>query len=298
MDLAVRRLRDTIVLGLHRQRSGEVVDLTTCLVLHPRLVALMPPLRELLARLQAVRREASVIVNLLDSGPDLLLRTDRPLQIADRIAVTELARAQVLPRIAWARDNDDPEPVAILRRPTTTLAGVTVAPPPGAFLQASVAGEAAIVGSVLTALPAKGGVAELFAGCGTLTFAIARRLRVTAWEGDAASVLALRAAANQAALSGRITVTQRDLARQPLQPAELAGFPAVVLDPPLAGAAAQVTQIAGAKVPTVIYVSCNPATLARDARMLARAGYCLRAATPIDQFLWSGRLESVCVFGR
>ena len=298
MDLAARRLRDAIVLGLHRQRSDEVVDLTTCLVLHPRLVTLMPPLRELLARLQAVRREASVIVNLLDSGPDLLLRTDRPLQIADRIALTEFARAQALPRIAWAHDNNDPEPVAILRQPTTKLAGVTVVPPPGAFLQASVAGETAIVAAVLAALPAKGRVAELFAGCGTLTFALASTVRVTAWEGDAASVLALRAAANQAALSGRITVTHRDLARQPLQPAELAGFAAVVLDPPLAGAAAQVEQIAAAKVPTVIYVSCNPATLARDARMLARAGYRLRAAMPIDQFLWSGRLESVCVFSR
>ena len=287
-----------MVLGLHRLRSDEVVDLTTCLVLHPRLVALMPPLRELLARLQAVRREASVIVNLLDSGPDLLLRTDRPLQIADRIASTEFARAQALPRIAWARGSDDPEPVAILRPPTTTLAGVTVAPPPGAFLQASTAGETAIIAAVLVALPAKGRVAELFAGCGTFTFAIARRLRVTAWEGDAASVLALRAAANQAGLSGRITVTQRDLARQPLQPAELAGFAAMVLDPPLAGAAAQVAPIAAAKVPTVIYVSCNPATLARDARMLARASYRLRAAMPIDQFLWSGRLESVCVFSR
>jgi 23S rRNA (uracil1939-C5)-methyltransferase len=298
MDLAVRRSRDAIVLGLHRQRSGEVVDLTTCLVLHPRLVALMPPLRELLARLQAVRREASVIVNLLDSGPDLLLRADQLLHVADRIALAEFAHVQALPRIAWARGNDEPEPVAILRPPTTTLAGVTVTPPPGAFLQASIAGETAIVGSVLAALPDKGRVAEPFAGCGTLTFAMAPRARVTAWEGDAASVVALRTAANRAGLSGRITVTQRDLARQPLQPAELAGFAAVVLDPPLAGAAAQVAPIAAAKVPAVIYVSCNPATLARDARMLSQAGYRLTAATPIDQFLWSGRLESVCVFSR
>jgi 23S rRNA (uracil1939-C5)-methyltransferase len=298
MDLAARRLRDAIVLGLHRQRSGDVIDLTTCLVLHPRLVALMPPLRELLARLQAVRREASVIVNLLDSGPDLLLRTDRPLDVADRIALTEFARAQALPRIAWAHDNDDPEPVAILRPPITTLTGITVAPPPGAFLQASVAGEAAVVAAVVAALPAKGAVAELFAGCGTLTFTLASAVRVTAWEGDEASVAALRAAANQAGLSGRITVTQRDLARRPLQLAELAGFAAVVLDPPLAGAAAQVAQIAAAKVPTVVYVSCNPATLTRDARTLARAGYRLKAATPIDQFLWSNRLESVCIFSR
>jgi 23S rRNA (uracil1939-C5)-methyltransferase len=93
-------------------------------------------------------------------------------------------------------------------------------------------------------------------------------------------------------------VTQRDLARQPLRARELASFASVVLDPPFAGAAAQVAQIAAATVPAVIYVSCNPATLARDARMLSQAGYRLTAATPIDQFLWSARMESVCVFIR
>ena len=105
------------------QRSTDVVDLTTCLVLRPELVALMPPLRRLLTRLQALHREGSVIANLLDSGPDVLLRTDAPLQLADRIALTEFARAHALPRIAWAQGTDDPEPVAILRPPTTSLCG-------------------------------------------------------------------------------------------------------------------------------------------------------------------------------
>ena len=156
----------------------------------------MPPLRRLLARLQALRREGSVIANLLDSGPDVLLRTDAPLQLADRIALTEFARAHALPRIAWAHGTDEPEPIAILRPPTTSLAGVAVAPPPGAFLQASASGEAAIIAAVLDALPAKGRIAELFAGCGTITFALAQRARVAAWEGDAASASALRTAAN------------------------------------------------------------------------------------------------------
>jgi 23S rRNA (uracil1939-C5)-methyltransferase len=234
-----------------------------------------------------------VIANLLDSGPDLLLRTDAPLHASDRATLAGFARAHHLPRLSWAQGKSDPEPVAVLRRPVTSLAGVAVVPPPGAFLQASGAGEAAIVAAVQDALPSKGQVAELFAGCGTITFAVAQRTRVSAWEGDAASVAALRTAANRA---GRITATQRDLARQPLQPPELRGFAAVVLDPPFDGAAAQTAQIAAAKVPVVIYVSCNPATLARDARLLHRARYRLRAATPIDQFLWSERLESVCAF--
>ncbi|HET7883199.1 MAG TPA: RsmD family RNA methyltransferase [Acetobacteraceae bacterium] len=296
MDLAARRTRAGVTLGLHRQRSTEVVDLTTCVVLHPDLVRLLPPLRELLARLQGFRREASVIANLLDTGPDLLLRTDAPLQLADRVALTDFARAHALPRIAWAQGTGEPEPIAILRPPTTLLSGVSVTPPPGAFLQASAKGEAAIIAAVLDAIPAKGRVAELFAGCGTLSFALARRMRVAAWEGDAAASAALRSAANHAGLAGRIAAKQRDLARQPLQAKELRGFSAIVLDPPFAGAAAQVPQIATAKRPVVVYVSCNPATLARDARLLHQAGYRVTAATPIDQFLWSTRLESVVAF--
>jgi 23S rRNA (uracil1939-C5)-methyltransferase len=298
MDLAARRVGGRIVLGLHRLRSAELVNLAECHVLHPSLAALIAPSRVLLSQLRAFRREGSVIANLLDSGPDVLLRTDAALHLGDRTAMTEFARAYSLPRIAWAQNNDEPEPVAILRPPVTVLSGVSITPPPGAFLQASASGEAAIISVALDALPTKGRIAELFAGCGTITFALARRARVIAWEGDPASVFALRAATNKAGLSGRVTVTQRDLARQPLQAKELAGFAAVVLDPPLVGAAAQVAQIAAAHVPTVIYVSCNPATLARDARLLWQANYRLTAATPIDQFLWSAQLENVCVFNR
>jgi 23S rRNA (uracil1939-C5)-methyltransferase len=148
----------------------------------------------------------------------------------------------------------------------------------------------------MAAMPTRGRIAELYAGCGTLTFALARAERVAAWEGDADAVAALASASHQAGLAGRITVTRRDLARQPLMAKELAGFAALVLDPPYAGSAEQMGAIAAAQVPVVVYVSCNPAALARDAAELARAGYRLDSATPVDQFLWSSRLESVSVF--
>ena len=302
MDLAARRMPGGVRLGLHRLRSTEVTDLTECPVLHPALFGLLSPLRTLLIRLQGLRREASVVANLLDNGVDLLLRTDADLPLADRQALTAFARAQDISRIAWARGGDLPEPICTLRPPTTILSGVAVSPPPGGFLQATHAGEAAIVAAVLAGLPdklpARARVGDLYAGCGTLTFALAQRVRVAAFEGDAATAAALRAAANQAGLAGRVEASQRDLARQPLMPAELARFAAVVLDPPHAGAAAQTAQIAAAKVPVVSYVSCNPSALARDARLLRDSGYRLLSASPIDQFLWSSRLESVCVMVR
>jgi 23S rRNA (uracil1939-C5)-methyltransferase len=241
-------------------------------------------------------------VNLLDAGADLLLVTDRELSLRDRAGLTDFARAYRLPRVSWSHRDAPPEPVCVLRPATTSLCGVLIAPAPGAFLQASADGEEAIVSAVIAGLPEKlaprARVAELYAGSGTLTFALAQYARVTAWEADGAAVATVRSAANATDQAGRIEIAQRHLGRQPILSAELNPFAAVVLDPPHAGAAAQVAPIAAAGVPRVIYVSCDSATLARDARVLGAAGYRVLAATPIDQFLWSARLESVVVFGR
>jgi 23S rRNA (uracil1939-C5)-methyltransferase len=302
IDFAVRRTAGRIVFGLHEQRSAEVVDVTDCLVLHPALMALIGPLRGLLQGLKAVRREGSTVFNLLDSGPDMLLRTDAPLTLEDRLALTDFARDHGLPRVSQVAGNGTPETIGLLRPPTTALSGVSVRPPPGVFLQATAEGERAIIEAVLRGMPgkitSKTRVAELYAGCGTLTFALGGAVRVAAFEGDAATVAALKQAINQGGVAGRIEALQRDLARQPLSAKELGAFAAVVLDPPHAGAAAQIVQIAAAGVSAVVYVSCNPATLSRDARVLSGAGYKLVAVTAIDQFLWSARVESVSVFRR
>jgi 23S rRNA (uracil1939-C5)-methyltransferase len=304
LDFAVRRDRGHIVLGLHMANSGIVIDLAHCMVLHPVLMALMIPLRGVLQGLRAIRREASVVINMLDNGPDVLLRTDAALSFDDRTALIEFARSSGVPRVSWTTGNASAEPVCVFRPPAKTMSGVEVRPPAGAFLQPTTAGERAIVEAVLAGLLAEkaGGtrmrIAELFAGCGTLTFALAEKARVVAWEGDAPSAAALNEAANRAGLAGRVEVLRRDLARQPLSAKELAGFPVVVLDPPHAGAVAQIAQVAASGAASIIYVSCNPSSLARDARRLQAAGYTLAKATAIDQFLWSARLESVCVFRR
>jgi len=302
MDFAVRRFGRRIVLGLHGARSSDVEDIEACLVLHPRLQNLLAPLRMLLADLSALRRQASVIINLLDSGPDVLLHTDAALTLEDRTAVTAFAAEQGLPRVSCIEGSGVPETIALLRPPETALSGIQVRPAPGAFLQATEAGEQAIIEAVMAGLPtkltARSRIGELYAGCGTLTFALARVARVMAWEGEAAAVAALKQAVNGHGLAGKIEATQRDLTRQPLTAKELAGMAAIVLDPPHAGAAAQIGAIATSGVPVVVYVNCNPMALGRDARLLHAGGYKLASVTAIDQFLWSARVESVAVFRR
>jgi 23S rRNA (uracil1939-C5)-methyltransferase len=294
-DFAARRTPTGLRLGLHAPQSAEIADLGVCLVLHPELERLLGPLRALLNSMEGLRREASVLANLYAQGADLLIRADLEPTAGDRARMAAFATVQGVCRIAWAVGAGEAETTALLRPPSVGFAGATVQPPAGAFLQATAEGESAIVRAVLAGLPKLTGrarVIELYAGIGTLSFPLAGHATVQAYEGNRQAAQALRSASG----GTRVQASERDLARQPLQPKELAGAACLVLDPPHTGAAAQMPCIAAAKVPVVIYVSCNPAALARDAAALAQAGYRLEIATPIDQFVWSGEVEAVCVF--
>lgn len=299
-DLAVKRGAASMLIGLHGRGTKNIVDMTTCLVLDPHILALLPAFRTVLHSIQAIRREASLHINLLDSGPDILLVTDAPLTAADRIRLAQMAEECAIPRISWASaSNPDATETATQRAPVTqTIAGHSVSPPPGGFLQASAASEQAIQNAVLATLPEKmirrANVVELYAGCGTLTFALAQRCQVSAYEGFGPAWSALKAAMGKA----RITAHHRDLNRQPVMAKELAQATAVVLDPPHAGAKNQMDQIVRGLPAQVVYVSCNPAALSKDTALLAKAGYQLHSVSVIDQFLWSAETETVCDFRR
>jgi 23S rRNA (uracil1939-C5)-methyltransferase len=298
MDFAVRRAATGIRLGLHATGSDSIVDIAGCIILHPALQALLPPLRSVLNSLQALGREASIVANLLSSGPDLLIRTDRALSAADRSRLADFAGTNGVTRIAWAHAETAPETAALLGPVFAEFAGHRMEPPPGAFLQASLEGERAIVEAMLAAVPRrltrKSFAIELFAGIGTLSFPLADRLRVKAFEGDAPAAAAVR----RAQAGTCVEMTLRDLARRPLSARDFADAAMVVLDPPYTGAAAQMAALAASSVPLIVYVSCNPVALAKDAAVLHGAGYRALSAVPIDQFLWSAHVETVVTFAR
>jgi len=179
---------------------------------------------------------------------------------------------------------------------TVSLSGVPVDFPAGSFLQATHDGEAALVSAVRDWLAGCATVADLFAGLGTFAFALAASTRVLAAEAARDVHLACRSAAGRA--QRPIEASHRDLFRNPLLPDELARFDGVVLDPPRAGAREQVLQLAASTVPRIVYVSCNPSSWARDARVLADAGYRLAELRPVGQFRWSTHVELASVFVR
>jgi 23S rRNA (uracil1939-C5)-methyltransferase len=303
VELVARRQSGRVRLGFHERASHRIVDLAECRIMVPPLLALLPPLRAALAAVLPEGGEADLLATASDTGIDLLIRAGFPPGLEARQALTDLAGPAGIARISWQEPGQPPEPLLLLRRPAVAFAGVPVELPPGAFLQASAAAEAALVAAALAGLPRRGRVADLYAGCGTFSLAIAvsgaaERVAVHAVEGDAAAQGALLAAARRAGLADRVTGERRDLAASPPTSAELARYDAVLLDPPRGGGPAVAAALAGSRVRRVVAVSCNPASFARDARTLVEGGFALGRVTPVDQFVWSPHLELVAEFSR
>jgi 23S rRNA (uracil1939-C5)-methyltransferase len=287
-SLRAERRGKAVVLGFNEGGSNRIVDLDECHVILPELFALLAPLRRLLAIVLRDRGRAAVTMTRCDQGIDLLLGGFEVEGLAATEALIAFGETHRLARLSL----DEGYGPSVRYMPdvaTVTLSGVPVAMPEGAFLQATADGEAALVDAVAKALSGVTKVGDLFAGLGT--FALALPGNVHAVEGARDAVLALIA-------TGRVGVQHRDLFRRPLSVNELNQFDGLVLDPPRAGAKEQVAEIARSSVARLAYVSCNPATFARDAKTLIDGGYRLERITPVGQFRWSTHVELAASFQR
>ena len=282
-----------VLIGFNEAGSNRIVDMAECHILHPALFALLGPLRGLLAVILPAKRTAEIQLTLADQGPDLALKGVQVVGLEAVEALAAFSEAHSLARLS-IDEGLGPEPRFEPRPVTATLGKLPVPLPAGAFLQATADGEEALVAAVIEASAGAARTADLFAGLGT--FALSLEGQVLAAEAGRDAVLALKSAASRAARP--IMVEHRDLYRRPYDQTELAAFDAVVLDPPRAGAQEQVRELAMSSVPRIAYVSCNPATFARDAEILASGGYTLDWARPVGQFRWSTHVELAAAFSR
>lgn len=294
--LALARNGETVA-GFHGRMSHAIVDMRECHVVHPALVVLVAPLRRLATEILPRRGVASAALTLGDGGVDVLIELPKVPGLAEMEALARFAAEHDLARLSWRGDHAF-APVAQRRPVRAIFAGVAVDLPPDAFLQASAEADAVLSALVLDAIGMPGRIADLYAGVGTFSFALASRAPVHAVEGDAEAAKALGQAASRANVADRVRVERRDLARRPLSADELARFDGIVFDPPRVGALAQSRMLAESNVPRIVAVSCNPATFARDARILVDGGYTLAHVAPVDSFIWSPHLELVARFER
>lgn len=294
---AFTRRKGGTLLGFNARATHSVIDVERCLMLEAPIEAVLAPLRILLAETVPGGEDGDVTITLTETGLDVLVEAEARLDLFDRERLGAFAETHDLARLSWRRPGQFIEPVARRRAPLVRFGGVAVEPHPGGFLQPTKGGELAIVEAVLAGIGPASQVIDLYSGCGSFTFPLAAGGRnVHAVEGDDAPIRALEAAAH--AMGMNTTAEVRDLARRPLLAHEMKKAQAVVFDPPRAGAAAQAEQLALAGPATVVAVSCNPATLARDLGILVRGGYRIESITPIDQFPFAAHVEAVAVLKR
>ena len=277
-----------VLVGFNAEKSHRIVDLRECHILRPELFALVEPLRKLLSTFLQPKRAVEIQLTLLDQGTDMLIKGVEVEGLQATEQLTSFAAGHRLARLSIDQGLG-PETMYEPQRVTVTLSGVPMVFPVGSFLQATEDGEIALVEAVLSALDGAERTGDLFAGLGT--FALAAKASYAAEASRDAAAALKQTAPN-------MTVEHRDLYRRPLDRSELERFDAVILDPPRAGAAEQVRELAHSGVGRIAYVSCNPATFARDARTFVDGGYKLDWVKPVGQFRWSTHVELASRFSR
>ncbi|HVZ69214.1 MAG TPA: hypothetical protein VG891_07100 [Rhizomicrobium sp.] len=292
-SLKAQKQNGEIKLGFNARHSHVIVDLHECHVLTPELFVLAGKLRPLMHAILKEGEGATLHLTEADNGFDLSLEMKRASAPA---VVAQIA--QHAAHLGLIRVTAGSEPIAQFEAPRLRIANADVRLPPEPFLQSARESERFLQAYVAKNIGKAKSVADLFCGIGTFALPLAMQARVQAFDSDAAMIAALAAAARGARGLKPLAAERRDLFRRPLMAAELNSFDAVVLDPPRAGAAAQTEQIARSKVARAVYISCNPASFARDARTMIDGGYRLLAVTPVDQFLWSAQLELAARFER
>ena len=284
---------DVLEVGFTAPRAHHVVAIDACPILAPGLDGAIKAAWAIAEALKAEGPPLDIHVTATDSGLDIDLRGCRPLSPGKMTALAGLAGQAGLARLTRHG-----ELIAQRAQPLLRIGRANVPLPPGAFLQATAAGEETLAKLVLAHVGKAKGVADLFAGVGPFTLRLAEKARVTAADSDELAVAALKRAAASTSGLKPIEAQMRDLFRRPFAAAELKGFDAVVFDPPRQGAEAQARELAKSAVPVVVAVSCDALTFARDAALLVGGGYKLSAVTPVDQFRYSFHVEIVAKFER
>lgn len=286
------RQNGQVRIGFIERGGARLTPLTQCPALAPQLEALALKLGPLAERVRPARGEITIHCLLTDTGIDIAVKGAGRAELLHRAALEALSA--LAEELDLGRLSIDGEPIVERKKPLLRMGKALVSPPPGAFLQPTALGEETLAALALDALQGATRVIDLFSGIGTFALRIAEQAEVVAAETDAEMLTALKKAADGAGGALKeVTTLRRDLLRTPMSSLEMKKFDGAVIDPPRSGARLQAEQIARAPIRKLAYVSCDPASFARDVKVLVEHGFTLTKITPVDQFRWSPHVEVV-----
>jgi len=277
--------------GFKSIKSDKIVAINECPLLDSKLEVLIHPLKK-----QCISITGSVAVTLAKNGFDVLITSGNYPDLSFLQNLSEFAYGNDVMRVSWrSSEFDIPEKLLGIETPLIEIGSKMLPLPAGVFLQASKESQKILSDLVINMVRESGfeqqnKLADLFCGLGSLTIPLKDAFDssvIIGYDSFAPSI-------NE--LNKILPATIQDLFRNPLPADKLNNFDVVVLDPPRAGAIEQVKQLAVSNVENIVYVSCNPASFARDAKELLNAGYVVTDIVPVDQFIFSVHLEIVARF--
>lgn len=290
---ARRGTHDVLEVGFTAPRAHHVIAIDTCPILAPGLNGAIKAAWAIADVLKVTEKPLDIQATATDSGLDIDVRGSGKLTPERMAALARLAQTHRLARLTRHG-----ELVVQNAPPLITVGRAKVPLPPGAFLQATALGEETLARLVTQYAGKAKRVADLFAGIGTFALRLAENARVTAADSEADLIDALKKASAGASGLKPIDAVTRDLFRRPFVASELKNFDAVVFDPPRQGAERQAQELAKSGVRTIVAVSCNANTFARDVRLLVDGDYRVDEITPVDQFRYSHHVEIVAKLTR
>jgi len=294
MTLHARQSQQGILrVGFAAAGRHEIIAIDHCPILDPAMHGAIEAANDIAELLRPVSKPLDIQITAADNGLDVDVRGSGPLGTALLSALSKLAEKHNLARLTRHGE------LVIMRKPPVVRIGkAQVTLPPGSFMQPTAVGEETLAALAFERCKGAKHIADLFCGFGPFAFRLAEKFKVAAFDSDAAAVTALQNAVKLTQGLKPIKAEARDLFRRPLMPQELRDYDCVVFDPPRQGAQAQSQQLAASKIALAVAVSCNPATFARDARILIDGGFKIDSVTPVDQFRHTPHVELVAKFRR
>ena len=295
-----RRTSEGLVLGFLARGSHYIVPVTGCTILESRLKDCLPRLQHWLMTHMTPAQTGHIHINMLDDGPDIVLSTDMPLSPSQIAGLGMDAAGLSASRVSLIEQElDIPAPLYAEGRAILSSFGTDVSPPPGGFLQSCLSAEQVMREEVENAVSEADNILDLFCGCGTFSLGLAGQgKQIKGIDSDAPSINSFIQAARHAGCGQNVSAETRNLFDTPLMADDMAGYDAVIIDPPRQGATAQIEQIMRSSIHTIAMVSCNPHSLCRDLLPLMQAGFHLRRVRMIDQFVWSTHIETIAIVSR
>lgn len=294
VTFTAQRSEGRLNFGFFQEGTHDIAPIEDCPIAVLQISQALDALKDLSQTLAPQSAKLQLTVTSCDNGLDVAINEDATLQ--DHSKQAAIRKVMSSDRLIRLSQGDD---ILIEKRPPVISFGdANIHPPSGSFVQASARAEKQMVEIVTKHLKSCKKIADLFSGCGTFTFPLARKSATHAVEAEGAALNAIdKAFRNRQGLKP-ITTERRDLFRRPLMRDELKHYQGVIFDPPRAGAQAQCKQLACSVVPKIAAVSCNPISLARDLKLLRDGRYKIKSITVIDQFLWTPHVEVVALLER